>query len=170
MKRASYFVEPRSLGDGRIELIELSTEDETNDNIVASGRRPSRRSRASLHLRLSHNRLSRSGPALAQRARDQHLSRAAARAGLVRAVTVNARRFLVDFAGGDMAYYVPIRARVEVVATATNGQILRTSVIANSISTDCARCSMCPSSRAKPPICACFARGDADAHGDMDYP
>ena len=31
-----------------------------------------------------------------------------------------------------MAYYVPDPSQVEVVATATNGQILRTSLVANS--------------------------------------
>ena len=35
--RPSYFVEPKGdWGPGRVELIELSTQDETNDNIVAS--------------------------------------------------------------------------------------------------------------------------------------
>jgi len=35
---ASYFVEPKGdWGSGRVELIELSSPDETNDNIVASG-------------------------------------------------------------------------------------------------------------------------------------
>ncbi len=42
-----------------------------------------------------------------------------------------ARRFLVDFAGGDLGYYVADPAQVEVVATTSNGRVLRASVSAN---------------------------------------
>ena len=41
------------------------------------------------------------------------------------------RRFLVDFAGGDLAYYVNDPSGVEVVASTTSGKILRTSISAN---------------------------------------
>jgi len=48
--RPSYFVEPQGgWGEGRVELIELSTQDETNDNIVASWTpktRPNRKKRS----------------------------------------------------------------------------------------------------------------------------
>jgi glucans biosynthesis protein len=132
--RPSYFVEPQgSWGDGRIELIELSTEDETNDNIVASwtpATAPEPQKAFAYAYRITAcldlPRLSPNGRAI-------NTFRAPARAlGSSEAVAVNARRFLVDFAGGDMAYYVPDPSQVEVVATATNGQILRTSLVANS--------------------------------------
>jgi periplasmic glucans biosynthesis protein len=132
--RPSYFVEPQEpWGDGRIELIELSTEDETNDNIVASwtpavSPEPQKAFAYAYRITacLDLARLSPNGRAI-------NTFRAPPRAlGSSEAVTVNARRFLVDFAGGDMAYYVPDPSQVEVVATATNAQILRTSLVANS--------------------------------------
>ena len=38
---------------------------------------------------------------------------------------------MVDFASGDLAYYAADPSQVEVVATATNGAILRASLAAN---------------------------------------
>ena len=169
--RPSYWVEPQEpWGDGRVELIELSTEDETNDNIVASwtpavSPEPHKAFAYAYRITacLDLARLSPNGRAI-------NTFRAPPRAlGSSEAVVVNARRFLVDFAGGDMAYYVPDPSQVEVVATATNGQILRTSLLANShidglramfdVSVKSGR------NRRSAPVCA---RGDADAHGDMD--
>ncbi len=131
--RPSYFVEPQGgWGEGRVELIELSTEDETNDNIVASWTPttpPEPQKAFAYAYRISAcielSRLSPNG-------RVVNTFRAPAQAlGSSERVTVNSRRFLVDFAGGDMAYYVGDPTQVEVVATATNGQILRTSIASN---------------------------------------
>jgi glucans biosynthesis protein len=132
--RPSYFVDPISeWGPGRVELIELSTSDETNDNIVASwtpatpleALRPfsyAYRLTASLDsLRLSPN------------GKVMNTFSAPARAlGSSERAAPGACRFLVDFAGGDLAYYVADPSQVEAVATATNGKILRTGVWANS--------------------------------------
>jgi glucans biosynthesis protein len=132
--RPSYFVEPQGgWGEGRVELIELSTQDETNDNIVASWtpKTPPEPQKAFAYAYrviacLDLPRLSPNGRVVNTfRAPPQAL-------GSSEKVAVNSRRFLVDFAGGDMAYYVADPSQVEVVASATNGQVLRTSIAANS--------------------------------------
>ena len=131
--RPSYFVEPQGdWGKGRVELIELPTEDETNDNIVATwtplatpdpGKPFAYAYRITACLELA--RLSPNGRAV-------NTFKAPARAlGSAEQAPAGARRFLVDFAGGDLAYYVEDPGQVEVVATAVNGQVLRMSIAAN---------------------------------------
>jgi periplasmic glucans biosynthesis protein len=131
--RPSYYVEPQGgWGGGRVELIELSTEDETNDNIVASwtpAAAPEPKKPFAYGYRITAcldlARLSPAGRAV-------NTFRAPPKAlGSSEAVAVNSRRFLVDFAGGDLAYYVHDPSEVEVVASTTSGKILRTSVSAN---------------------------------------
>lgn len=132
-KRPSYFIEPAGdWGEGRVELIELPTPDETNDNIVASwtpatAPEPGKpfgyayRITAGLDL-----------PRLAPNGRVLHTFEASARAlGSSEPENPGARRFMVDFAGGDLAYYVNDPAQVEAVATTSRGRVLRASVIAN---------------------------------------
>jgi periplasmic glucans biosynthesis protein len=131
--RPSYFVEPKGdWGPGRVELIELSTDDETNDNIVASWT-PAEPWEAlkpfsyayRLTACLDLERLSPNG-------RVVNTFTAPARAlGSSEKSSSGTCRFLVDFASGDLAYYVSDPAQVEVVATATNGKVLRTSALAN---------------------------------------
>ena len=41
------------------------------------------------------------------------------------------RRFLIDFSGGDLAYYANEPSLVEVVPTSTNGHILRSFLVPN---------------------------------------
>ncbi len=131
--RPSYFIEPMSpWGTGRVELIELATEDETNDNIVASwtpAEPPAPLTAYPYAYKitacLDQARLSPNG-------RVVNTFTAPAKAlGSSEAAAVNSKRFLVDFAGGDLGYYVADPSEVEVVATTTNGQILRKSIAAN---------------------------------------
>ena len=115
-----------------VELIELPTGDETNDNIVASwtpaippeAGKPfvyAYRITAGLDmLRLAPNgrvvnTFQASAHALGSSERDNPA----------------ARRFLVDFAGGDLAYYVADPGQIEAVASATVGTVTRTNVQAN---------------------------------------
>ena len=42
-----------------------------------------------------------------------------------------ATRFLIDFAGGDLSYYMSDPSMVEAIATASNGKILRTFIMPN---------------------------------------
>ncbi len=131
--RPSYFVEPKGdWGDGRIELVELATTDETNDNIVASwtpAKPPEARKPYSFAYRITGGlnmaRLSPNG-------RVMNTFEAPAYAlGSAEAKNPQARRFLIDFAGGDLDYYVTDYGQVEVVATATQGKILRTGIAPN---------------------------------------
>lgn len=131
--RPSYFVEPvGDWGAGRVELIELPTQDETNDNIVASwtpetppepGKPFDYAYRVTAGLDM---------PRLAPNGHVAHTFEAPARAlGSSEPNLPGARRFLVDFAGGDLAYYVNDPSQVEAVATTSTGRVLRTSVSPN---------------------------------------
>ncbi len=131
--RPSYFIEPKGdWGAGRIELVELSTPDETNDNIVASfvpatpltvGQPFSYAYRITACL--DDARLSPNG-------RCVNTFMAPARAlGSSEKAGPGTCRFMVDFSGGDLAYYLADPSEVKVVATAANGEILRASVAAN---------------------------------------
>ncbi len=130
--RPSYFVEPRgSWGEGRIELVEFATQDEAHDNIVASfvpkdapvaGRSFGYRITSSLSF-----------AALSPNGRVVNTFQTAARAlGSPEPVPPGSRRFIVDFAGGDLAYYALAPRLVEVVPTTTQGRILRSFVVPNS--------------------------------------
>jgi periplasmic glucans biosynthesis protein len=132
-QRPSYYVEPRgNWGDGRVELIELPTNDETNDNIVASWAPASPpepgkpfqfayRVTASLEL-----------PRLSPNGRAINSFETSARAlGSSEPMEAGAHRFLIDFSGGDLGYYVSDPAQLELVVSTSNGKVARTSVAAN---------------------------------------
>jgi periplasmic glucans biosynthesis protein len=132
--RPSYWIEPRvPWGEGGIELVELPTSDEANDNIVASfvpkdplepGRPFNFAYRITSSLSLA--RLSPNGRAI-------NTFQAAPRAlGSAEPVAAGARRFIIDFAGGDLAFYLPAPQLVEVVPTTTQGKIIRSFVVPNS--------------------------------------
>ncbi len=132
-KRPSYFVEPvGDWGDGSVELIELPTLDETNDNIVASWTpltppEPGKPFAFAYRITAGLDM-----PRLAPNGRVVHTFQAPAHAlGSNEPADPNAKRFMVDFAGGDLAYYVNDPGQVEAVATTSKGRVLRTNVIAN---------------------------------------
>ncbi|MBL1257577.1 glucan biosynthesis protein [Methylocystis sp. Sn-Cys] len=131
--RPSYFVEPvGDWGEGRVELIELPTPDETNDNIVASwapATPPEPDKPFSFAYRVNAGL---DMPRLAPNGRVVHTFEAPARAlGSSEPNNPGARRFLVDFAGGDLSYYVSDPAQVEAIASTSSGRVLRASVTAN---------------------------------------
>jgi glucans biosynthesis protein len=131
--RPSYWIEPHdSWGEGRVELVELPTADETNDNIVASfvpkdspepGKPFSFGYRITASLQLE--RLSPNGQVV------NTFTTAARALGSAEPVTPGSRRFIVDFSGGDLAYYLPAPQLVEVVPTTTQGKITRSFVMPN---------------------------------------
>jgi periplasmic glucans biosynthesis protein len=132
-KRPSYFVEPiGDWGDGRVELIELPTPDETNDNIVASWT-PAVAPEAAKPVAYAYRiTAGLDMPRLAPNGRVVHTFEAPARSlGSAEPNDPGARRFMVDFAGGDLAYYVADPSQVEAVVTTTKGRVLRSSVLAN---------------------------------------
>jgi periplasmic glucans biosynthesis protein len=131
--RPSYFVEPTGAwGPGRVELIELSTADETNDNVVASWTPAASPAPLAPYSYAYKITACLDEPRLSPNGRVVNTFIAPAKAlGSSEATVVNSKRFLADFAGGDLGYYVADPSEVEVVATTTNGQILRKAIAAN---------------------------------------
>jgi glucans biosynthesis protein len=132
-QRPSYWIEPTSdWGDGIIELVELATKDETADNIVAafvpkapleekkeltfSYRMRSLDSGLDLH-RLGHTVATFSAPA-----------RALGSSESSRALT---RRLIVDFASGDLDYFLSDPSLLHVETTAQSAAVLRKFVVPN---------------------------------------
>jgi periplasmic glucans biosynthesis protein len=131
--RPSYWVEPHEgWGEGRVELLELPTSDETNDNIVVSWA-PKDGLDAGKSLAYGYR--------ITSLAMDQSLTpggrtvgtfRVAPRAlGAPESPQPGATRFLIDFSGGDLSYYMSDPSMVETIATASAGRILRTFLIPN---------------------------------------
>ncbi|MGH6797264.1 MAG: glucan biosynthesis protein, partial [Roseiarcus sp.] len=131
--RPSYFVEPRdSWGEGHVDLVELPTEHETNDNIVASfapkeSPEPNKPFSYGYRLVASLNltRLSPNGRAL------NTYQTTAAALGSPEPVTPGTRRFIIDFVGGDLPYFLPDPQLVEVVPSTSQGKILRSFIVPN---------------------------------------
>jgi periplasmic glucans biosynthesis protein len=131
--RPSYWVEPRdNWGEGRVELVELPTPDETNDNIVAywvpkDPLEPGKQMNFGYRITASLN-LARLSP----NARAINTFQTTPRAlGSSEPREANARRFIIDFAGGDLGYFLHDPGLVEVVPSTSQGRILRSSVVAN---------------------------------------
>lgn len=135
-RRPGYFVEPDGgWGEGSVVLVELPTDTETNDNIVAFWR-PAKPYPAGVPVPLSYRvRAIGAGAGLHPGGRVVGTFTAATVAsGTARASAereAGARRFLVDFAGGDLAYHLADPAGVEVVASTSTGRITATSIAAN---------------------------------------
>ena len=131
--RPSYWIEPHDAwGEGRVELLETPTNDETNDNIVAAWA-PKEALDAGKSMTYAYR--------ITSLTTDQDLSpagrtvatfRAEPRAhGSTERPPPGATRFLIDFGGGDLSYYMSDPSMVETVATASNGKILRTFIMPN---------------------------------------
>ena len=131
--RPAYFVEPReNWGEGRVELVELPTTDETNDNIVAAWTpkdplEPGKPFTYGYRITatLDAARLSPGGRTL-----NTYLTQPRA-LGSGEPLPAGARRFIIDFSGGDLEYYLHDPALVEAVPTTTNGRILRAFLVPN---------------------------------------
>jgi len=132
-QRPSYWIEPQgNWGEGRIELIELATKDETFDNIIVAyvpnaALEPGKPFTFSYRMRSLHD-----GANLNSLGRTLNTFTAPAYAlGSAEAVGHNTRRFMVDFVDGELAYYLNLPNAVEIVAGATNGKILRKFLVPN---------------------------------------
>jgi glucans biosynthesis protein len=125
--RPSYWVEPKAgWGEGQIALIELPTPDEANDNIVAAWvpKDPPDPAKPMTYgyritATLDNARLSPNGRAI-----DTFQTQARA-LGSQEIAAAGSRRFIIDFAGGDLAFYQSDPSLVELVPTTTTGKILR---------------------------------------------
>jgi periplasmic glucans biosynthesis protein len=131
--RPSYWIEPReNWGEGRIELIELPTTDESNDNIVASwvpkdpiqaGRTLSYGYR--MTALLDDARLTPGGRAISTyRTHPRAL-------GSSEPLAPGSTRFIIDFSGGDLAYFGLDPSLVEVVPSTSSGRITRSFLTPN---------------------------------------
>lgn len=131
--RPSYWVEPREgWGHGKVELVELPTVDETNDNIVAAWTPkdpPEPGKAATVGYRITALL---DAPGLSPGGRARNTYQTMPRAlGSNEAAAPGSRRFLIDFSGGELDYYFNDPGLVEVVPSAGNGRILRSSLTPN---------------------------------------
>ncbi len=131
--RPSYWIEPKNgWGDGRVELVELPTRDETNDNVVASWvpNEPSEPGKPvtfayTITASLALTRLSPGGRVL------KTYQTQARALGSKEVASPGSRRFIIDFSGGDLGYFATDPSLVQVVPTATNGKIIRSFLVPN---------------------------------------
>jgi glucans biosynthesis protein len=131
--RPSYWVEPHEgWGEGAVQLVELPTDNETNDNIVASWR-PKQELAAGASTAYGYRLTALTNDArLTPGARAVNTFRASPRAlGAPEPAPPAATRFLIDFSGGDLGYYLSDPTMVEIVATTSTGRILRTFLSPN---------------------------------------
>ncbi len=125
-QRASYWVEPLGdWGQGTIELAEIPTPDETNDNIIAYWV-PAKKMKAGESRNLSY-RLH----AMTEMVPDRTHPGGRVSASYVQKTTDNSARYLVEFSGGNLAYFLEQPSLVEAVATASNGTVTATSIEVN---------------------------------------
>lgn len=132
-RRASYWVEPLGpWGAGHIELVEIPTPDETNDNIVAfwvPDESPAPGAPFELRYRLTAaldlSDLHPGGKAVATWQTTPQIP------GTQASLPARARRFIVDFAGGPLDYFVKAPDGVEAIASSSRGRIVRAFVTAN---------------------------------------
>ncbi|MGC2223701.1 MAG: glucan biosynthesis protein G, partial [Methylocella sp.] len=131
--RPSYFVELReSWGEGRVELVELPTGHETNDNIVAffvpkDAPEPGKPFSYAYRLvaSLDPSELSPNGRTL------NTYQTTTAALGSANPPVPGSRRFIIDFNGGDLAYYAADPQLVEVVPSTSQGKIVRSFIVPN---------------------------------------
>ena len=134
-RRPGYFVEPDGpWGEGAVMLMELPTDTETNDNVVACWR-PANPYPAGTPVTLSYRVRAVGRAALHPGGRVVNtFSVAPVASGTAKAEEAKGgltRRFLVDFAGGDLDYYLSDPSPVEVVASTSTGRITHSSVAPN---------------------------------------
>ena len=131
--RPSYWVEPREgWGEGRIELIESPTSDESDNNILAAWvpNAPVEQGKAiSVNYRIVSSLDMRK---LSPTARAISTYQTQARAlGSQEPVLPGTRRFIIDFAGGELKYYQTQPELVEFTPSTTSGAIRRSFVTPN---------------------------------------
>jgi glucans biosynthesis protein len=132
--RPTYWIEPHEgWGEGGVGLVELPTDNESNDNIVA-GWTPKESFEAGRTMSYGYRITALTNDSrLTPGARAINTFRTEAHAlGAAEAPAPGATRFLIDFAGGDLSYFLLEPSLVEVVATTSAGSVLRTFLASNS--------------------------------------
>jgi glucans biosynthesis protein len=130
--RPSYWVEPLGgWGEGRVQLVELPTPDETRDNIVAYWE-PRQPYEPGQEIGFAYRLRAVSTTTMHPGARVVNTFVAPARAsGSNEPTDPTSRRYLIDFAGGELPFYLSDPGAVEVVPWASVGRIAHTSVVPN---------------------------------------
>jgi glucans biosynthesis protein len=130
--RPSYWVEPLGgWGEGRVQLLELPTPDETHDNIVAYWE-PRQPYEPGQEVVFTYRLRAISTSPMHPGGRVVNTFVAPARAsGSNTPTDPTTRRFLIDFAGGELPFYLNEPALVEVVPWTSVGRIFHTSVVPN---------------------------------------
>ncbi len=131
-ERPGYWVTPRGhWGEGRVQLVEIPTRDETEDNVVAFWEprhpfQPGQEIAFGYEIRAigATEQLHPGGRAVNTFQKPPEASGSYA-------APPDGRRFLVDFAGGDLGFQLGAPEQVEVVATTSVGEIVRTFVVPN---------------------------------------
>jgi periplasmic glucans biosynthesis protein len=131
--RPGYWVEPTGhWGEGHVELVEIPTGNETHDNIVAYWR-PKQPYEAGQEITFAYRMravLERGDLHPGGRAVNTFHTPARA-SGSHDPSDPTTRRFLVDFAGGNLAYYLQAADQVQIVPSASVGRITHTFVVPN---------------------------------------
>jgi glucans biosynthesis protein len=132
-QRPSYWVEPtNNWGEGRVDLVEIPTDAEVHDNMVAYWT-PAKPYESGQEVQFSYRiRALTEGLDLHPGGKVINTFQAPARAsGSPEPSDRSARRFLIDFAGGNLSYYLADPSQVQVVPSASNARIVSTSLIPN---------------------------------------
>jgi periplasmic glucans biosynthesis protein len=131
--RPSYWCELlEGFGEGRVELVEMPTVDETNDNIVASfiPAKPLEAGQSlvlkyRIHATKDENKLHTGGKAV-----NTFRTKAVA-LGSGETVPAHTARFIIDFAGGELDFYQNALEKVELIPSASEGKIIRAFLVLN---------------------------------------
>jgi glucans biosynthesis protein len=131
--RPSYWVEPRgNWGEGQVELVEIPTTDETNDNVVCywtpkSTPEPGQTLVWAYRITamMDESRLHPGGFAL-----NTYQTQAKAH-GSNDTPPPGTKRFIIDFTGGDLEYFLNDPGKVEIVPSTSAGRITRTFLVPN---------------------------------------
>lgn len=132
-QRPSYWIEPiGQWGEGQVELVEIPTADETNDNVVAywaprATPQPGQEIAFGYRIRSIMNE-----NVLHPGARALNTYQTRPRAlGSAEPERPGTRRFIVDFVGGELPYFQSAPQQVEIVPSISNGRIVRTFLTPN---------------------------------------
>jgi len=132
-RRPGYWVEPTGpWGEGHVKLLELPTGNETHDNIVAYWQ-PKQPYEPGQEITFGY-RMRAIGDASAMHPGGKAVNtfHTPARAsGTHEPSDPSTRRFLIDFAGGNLAYYMQAPEQVQIMPSASVGKITSTFVVPN---------------------------------------
>jgi periplasmic glucans biosynthesis protein len=131
-KRPGYWVEPTSQwGEGRVKLVEISTPDETHDNIVAYWE-PGRPYEAGQEVTVSYRLRAVAEGGMHPGGKVVNTFHSPARAsGSNEPSDPTHRRFIVDFAGGNLPYYLSDPGQVQLIPSTSAGKITHTFIMPN---------------------------------------